>query len=139
MWWVGPGRRVVFVSEAFEESSEYWIVSEGSVSFFSGNASTQVGDPLAHRLERFIDRITPDRLFGAWGVSVTQPEAHEVAQLVGPGRDVREIRGVAVSVAEGAPTPEEGVVGVACLPGSGLGGVLQSSTEISLVACLDCK
>jgi hypothetical protein len=136
---VGPSGRVVFVAEAFEERSEYWIVSEGSVSFLSGIASTHVGDPLAHRLEGFLDRITSDRLFGAWGVAVAQSEDHEVAQLVGATRDVREIRGVAVLLAEGGPSAEEGIVGFACLSGSGLGGVLQSSAEISLETCLDCR
>ena len=41
-----------------------------------------------------------------------------------------------VVLAEGDPPSEEGVVSFACLPGSGLGGVLQSKAEINLELCL---
>ena len=111
--WVGAGGRVVFVPEAFEERSEYWIVSEGSVSLLSWIASTQVGDPLAHGLERFIDCVTSVRLFGANGVTVAQSEDQEVAQLVGSIWDVSEISGVVMFGAECGPPSEEGAVGFA--------------------------
>ena len=63
------------VSEALEESSEYRIVSEGSVSFFSGIPSTQVGDALAHRRKGLRDRITSIRLFGGRGaMAVSEAE-----------------------------------------------------------------
>ena len=70
-------------------------------------------------------------------MSVSQAEDKEVAELVGAVWDISEINGVVVLVAEGRPEPEQGVVGLACLSGSGLGGVLQSRAEISLEACLD--
>jgi hypothetical protein len=136
---VGAGCWVVFVAEALEERSEYRIVPDGSAIRLSGIASTQVGDPLAHRLERFLDCITSDRFLGGVGLSVAEAEDQEVAELVLAGRDVREVRGVVVFLAEGGPSPEDGVVGLACFPGCGLGGVLQSSAEVSLETCLDCR
>ena len=70
---------------------------------------------------------------------IAESEDQEVAELVVAIRDVREIRGVVVFLAERGPVPEHGVVTLACFPGCGLGGLLQSSAEISREACLDCR
>jgi hypothetical protein len=112
--WMSPGGWIVFVPESLEESSEYRIVSEGSVSFFSGIPATQVGDALAHRRKGLRDRITSIRLFGGAGaMPIAEPEDEEVAELVRPTRDISEGSGVMVFLTEGGPDPEEGVCGFA--------------------------
>ncbi len=130
--WVGAAGRFVLVSQALEERSEYWIVLEGSKRVLLWIASTQVGDPLAHRLERVCDCITSDSVVGA----IAQAEDREVAELVFAARDIREVRGVAVLLAEGCLTPEVGVICFACLAGVGMGGDLESSAEVSREASL---
>ena len=130
---VCSGGWVVLVLEALEESSEYWIVDCGSDNVLSWIASTHVGDPLAHRLERVCDCITSDRVLGA----VSHAKDEEVAQLVFATRDVREVGWVAEFLAEELPSSDVGGVGFACLPGVGCGGDLESSAEVKIEACLD--
>ena len=52
---VDTGSWIVVFAELGEESREYWIVVFGSRMRLSGIALTQVGDPLAHRVERRCD------------------------------------------------------------------------------------
>ena len=52
---VDTGGWIVVFAELGKESREYWIVVFGSRMRLSGIALTQVGDPLAHRVERRCD------------------------------------------------------------------------------------
>ena len=72
--WVGSCGWFVIVAEAFEESSEYWIVADGSESSFAGIASTQVGDPLAHRFKGLRDCITSNNVLGGVGLPIAESE-----------------------------------------------------------------
>ncbi len=130
---VCSGGWVVLVLEALEESSEYWIVDCGSDNVLSWIASTHVGDPLAHRLERVCDCITSDSVLGA----VSHAEDKHVAELVFATSDVREIGRVPMFGAEEGPAAEICSVGFACLSGVGCGGDLESSAEVKIEACLD--
>ena len=131
--WVGAGCRVVILGEFVEESSEYWIVPFVSRILLSGIASTHVGDPLAHRVERRCDCITSDSVVGAVSDGVDEHVAEPVLAI----RDIREVRGVPVLGGEGGPLSEDGHVGLACSATVGQGGALQSSAEIRGVLCLD--
>ncbi len=115
---VDAGGRVVLVGQAVEESSEYWIVVLVSRRLLSGIASTHVGDPLAHRVERLCERTTSDSVVGA----VSQGPDEHVGEAVLAARDIREVRGVPMLDAEGGPLAEEGGLGLACLATVGHGG-----------------
>ena len=68
---VDTGGRIVFVSEGFEESSEYGM--EVLRAFLlSGIFLVQVGDPLANGLEFFTHGISADRVVGRSRVTVAQ-------------------------------------------------------------------
>ena len=57
------------------------MVVVGSWSFLSGIVVSQVGYPLAHRQEGFINGISSDRLATLPMASVSEPEDEEVCEL----------------------------------------------------------
>ena len=101
-------------------------------ALLAGIESTQVGDPLAHGQERFLDCISPDRVIGLSVASVAEGEDEEASQLSFVVRDITEGRLAAKVAAEAGPVVEDGVLGTSGLGRGSCGGALQRSAKISL-------
>ena len=128
---VGSFGRFIFISEGLDKSSEYGMEPVGVRALLAGIEATQVGDPLAHGQERFLDCISPDRVIGLSVASVAEGEDEEVSQLGFVVRDVTEGRQSAEVAAEAGPVVEDGVLGTSGLGRGSCGGALQRSAEIS--------
>ena len=132
--WVGAGGRFIFVSEGFEESSEYGMELVGQWALLAGIAAGQVGDPLAHGQERFFNRVSADRVVGLAVASVAQGEDEEVSELCFLVRDITEGRLPSKFLAELGPVGEVGILGPSGLGRGSCGGLVQRSAEISFEA-----
>lgn len=93
---------------------------------------TQVGDPLAHRLEGGTNRARSDRLVLLASKFVSVGEDEEVAYFGLLVRQSGEGSGVAVLLAEGLPDAEDLGLSLDSFDGFGSSGELQRSAEISL-------
>ena len=133
--WVGPSGWIVLSFDGFAVIREYGmeLISWSGLGWI---LETQVGNPLANGREGCLNCVRSNSDVTAAVLSVPECEDEEIEHFVSLS-DITEVRGLAVLLAEFGPVAKMGVTRFSCLGGSGSGGDLESSVEISCEATLD--